>query len=433
MRRVAHAIRKVGLHNAAAATQRQQIGAVLVARASFAQSNVSLSTSPRPPRKAGARDPLPTPSLPPGLRAVLFDMLAQRLCSPTNPLPARGVYDVLANRSRIVAEFHYAKTPKRLSRQRVALAFLRRYNVLLHSLLFFSNNSQTWNITPEFHRLALLGESVLTNEVRGRLLKLFPDMAYTTLVQILQHLLAEKGLCAAFDRFHLTEVVGAKPSIARQLRSITAEQKCHMLCAVIGEMYWFVARTRPTDRTHNNALFPPSDVLILNVLCSHLLECIPAELIYHIVEPVVAEMKGVWVNEPMSLPAQLRLTPRTIGALSLNTVPLPRPAPTAATNAGDAQTTASITHAHKSAQSVRRTLTTTPDARFVKSFMRPQCNHRNFDHPRYQVLESDTVREVCALSSTKEIAANRGTEGALDSEAARVARVMELAKLALHQ
>lgn len=429
MKCVMQALRRLPLHDASGVTRHHGTVAQLVARASVSGCNAPLSSSPRPPRKRGSQAASPAAaaaSLPPDVRAALFDLLTQRLCSPTTPLPARGVYDVLTHRSRIVEEFHFAKTPRRLSHQRVALTFLRRYNVLLHSLLFFVPQSQTWNTTPEFQRLALFGESILAAEVRGRLLKLFPDVSYPVLVQTLQHLVGEEGLCAAFDRFDMTAIVGAKPPHARQLRSITPEQKCHMLCAVIGEMYWFVARTRPTDRTHNNALFPPSDVLILHVLCSHLLECIPAELIYHVVEPVVGDVRRVWVNEPMSLPSQLRLVPRTIGALSLNALPLPR------SSSLEKKPTPTTAAAHAEARSVRRALTPAPDTCFVKSYMQPRCNQRNFDRPQYQVLESDPVMEKCALSLTRQSAAGDvAAIGAVDDEAARTARAMELTKLAL--
>lgn len=361
-------------------------------------------------------------------QAALFDLLRQRLCSPTHPLPIRSVYDELANRSRVVEDFHFAKTSKRIARQCVALSFLRRYNVLLHSLYFFSENTQTWNITPQFERLALLGESILATEVRGRLLKLFPDIPFSLMVEVLNSAVGEDGLNRAFDRYNLKTIVGAKPQDRRSGSRFTSEQKCHMLCAVIGEMYWFVARTRPTDRTHNNAVFPPSDVLILHVLCAHLLECIPAELIYGLLEPVVAEVKKVWVNAPLSVPSQLRLIPRTIGALSLNAAPLPN----ASLNTDTAAQPGELRVKVREAQSARRPLSRTPDANFVKSYMQPAVNHRNFDSARYQVEETDDVVVKSVLTAKREPAP--GDVGVMPGgEAALAARAMELAKLALQQ
>ncbi|KPI86801.1 putative MP44 [Leptomonas seymouri] len=431
VRRVVQSLRRFPLANGNLATRSNETAASLAVRASLHECMASLHTSSinrslKPPKQ----EPHASTSAFFDVQREFFALLRQRLCSPTHPLPARKVYDELANRSRIVEEFHFSKTSRRLSHQRLALAFLRRYNVLLHSLLFFSENTQTWNTTPEFQRLALFGESILATEVRGRLLKLFPDVPFSVLVQAQSSIVGEKGLCLAFDRYELKAIVGAKPQEKRQRGKFTSEQKCHMFCAVIGEMHWFVARTRPTDRTHNNALFPPSDVLILHVLCAHLLECIPAELIYRMLEPIIADMKRVWVNEPMSLPSQLRLVPRTIGALSLNTVPLPNPAATSlATQEGS---TAPCQVKQKESQSVRRALTRSPETVFVKSFMQPTCNHRNFDGPHYQFSETDDVMEKCVLTTTPVKPPKDGGE-TLSSESAHITRAMELAKLAVQR
>lgn len=346
-------------------------------------------------------------------------LLTERLCSPTAPLPARDVYNELVNRSHVVEEFHFSKSTRRAARQRVALEFLRRYNVLLHGLLFYVRDTHTWNTTAEFHRLAMVGEAVLATEVRTRLLRLFPDMPYSTFSQSLPTIVGEEGLAAAFDRLQLQRIVGSKPTDERGGVLLSRAQKSHMLCAVIAEMYWFVARTRPTDLTHNNAMFPPSDVLILHVLCTHLVECIPAELIYSVVEPIVEEMKQVWINEPMSLPSQLRLTPRTICALSLNTVPLPR-----------AEAGPSSQERCQEAHSRQRALSASPDRRFVKSLMRPSLSARHAARPRFQILETDPALQRLPLAAERGVAA-ASVKCHPSDDAQYVARAMELARLAV--
>ncbi|KAG5501385.1 hypothetical protein JKF63_03197 [Porcisia hertigi] len=357
------------------------------------------------------------------LQNTLRSLLIERLCSPTQPLPAKDLYDELANRSRLVEEFHFSKTSRRRTRQRLALQFLRRYNVLLHGLLFYSEGTRTWNTTTEFHRLSILGESVLLTEVRTRLLKLFPAMPYAAYVQSLPHMVGEEALAAAFDRYEMQNIVGIRPPDKRHGAPLTQMQKSHMLCAVIAEMYWFTARTKPTDLTHNNALFPPSDVLILHVLSTHLLESVPAELIYNVLEPIVKDIKRVWVNEPMSLPSQLRLTPRTIGALSLNAVPL-APSPTVETDA-----VKTLQEKHREAHRQQRPLTPQPDKSLVKSFMRPSCNYRIFDGPRYQVLPSDN-HVVPPTLAQKPSSLPTSAVSTLGDDAGRGWRAIELAKMA---
>ncbi|KAG5475267.1 hypothetical protein LSCM1_03378 [Leishmania martiniquensis] len=357
------------------------------------------------------------------LRNALRSLLIERLCSPTQPLPAKHLYDELTNRSRLVEEFHFSKTSRRLTRQRLALQFLRRYNVLLHGLLFYSEGTRTWNTTSEFHRLAILGESVLITEVRTRLLKLFPTMPYAAYVESLPHMVGEEALAAAFDRYEMQSIVGVRPSNRRCGTRLTRVQKCHMLCAVIAEMYWFTARTKPTDLTHNNALFPPSDVLILHVLSTHLLENVPAELIYNVVEPILADIKRVWVNQPMSLPAQLCLTPRTVGALSLNAVPVAPPLIT------ESDAAKSLQEKHTEAHRRQHTLSREPDNSCVKSFMRPSLNYRIFDSPRYQILGSDN-RVAPLLLAQEQSSSPSSVVVTVGDDAESAARVIELAKMA---
>ncbi|CAJ1027646.1 hypothetical protein, conserved [Leishmania lindenbergi] len=367
--------------------------------------------------------PRTTLSLDVNLRRTLRSLLIERLCSPTQPLPAKRVYDELTNRSRLVEEFHFSKTSRRITRQRLALQFLRRYNVLLHGLLFYSESTHTWNTTTEFHRLAILGESVILTEVRTRLLKLFPAMPYAAYVQSLPHMVSEEALAAAFDRYEMQNIVGVRPPNRRSGTPLTRMQKSHMLCAVVAEMYWFTARTKPTDLTHNNALFPPSDVLILHVLSTHLLENVPAELIYNVVEPIVADIKRVWVNEPMSLPSQLRLTPRTVSSLSLNAIPV---APLSIT---EAEAVKLLQKKHKDAHRQQHTLTREPNNSCVKSFMRPSFNYRIFDGPRYQVLNSDN--RVAPLPLAQERSSLPASAVcAVSDDADSAARAMELAKMA---
>lgn len=311
-----------------------------------------------------------------GLR--LHALLKDRLTSPTEPLPANQIYTTLANPCRLIDEFTCAKTTRRLGRLRTSLGFLRRHNVLLHSLLFYVRETQTWNTTAGFGRLAFFGESLLRHEVRARTLRLFPSIDAPTYAALCGTALSEDALCGFFDQLYMKSLVGAKPDGRDRDWTLTKEQRCSMLCAMVAEMSWFASRTKATDRTHNNALFPPSDALILHVLCCHVLESLPAELIYAIVEPRVQRLKEVWMNEPMSIPAQLHLKPRTVGALSLSLVKRcisdeERRRKTEAQAASVCQPTLSSDRVVGS----------------VWSTMRPKWSFKRFDERRYQILNED--------------------------------------------
>ncbi|KEG15124.1 hypothetical protein DQ04_00181170 [Trypanosoma grayi] len=352
----------------------------------------------------------------------LFNLLKERLTSPTEPLPANQIYATIANPCRLIDEFACAKTTRRLSRLRTALGFLRRHNVLLHSLLFYAKETQSWNTTPEFGRLALFGESLLRHEVRARTLRLFPSIDSVMYASLTAAMVSEEALGTLFDRLLMKSLVGVKPEGKDRDWSLTAQQRSNMLCAMVGEMSWFASRTKATDRTHNNALFPPSDALILHVLCCHLLESLPAELIYAFVEPCVRRIKEVWVNEPMSIPQQLHLKPRTIGALSLSLLQRP------------------MSEEEKLRKTKAQTATVcqpslTPECLgSIRSTMRPRWNYKRFDEPRYQILEGDR-RCVVALRS---LPTSRKMEGPSAAAAADVVvltdeRRKELASAALER
>lgn len=133
-----------------------------------------------------------------------------------------------------------------------------------------------------------------------------------------QHHHCDNDLNSGSSRSRSTATASARLLLRQQRQryreslQLSPHQKASMLCAVLGELRWFGARTRPTHRTHNNAIFPPSDVLILHVLATHLVECLPAEMLLMALEPHLAAIQSQWQNFPMSLPTQLltRFTPQ---------------------------------------------------------------------------------------------------------------------------
>ncbi|CBH16984.1 MP44 [Trypanosoma brucei gambiense DAL972] len=345
----------------------------------------------------------------------IFELLKGRLTSPTEPLPIKQIYATIANPCRLVEEFTCAKTTRRLGRLHTALSFLRRHNVLLHSLLFHVKETQTWNTTPDFDRLALYGESSLRHEVRARTLRLFPGIDSETYAALTSSVLSEEALHGLFDRLLMKALVGEKPVGKMRDWSLTPNQCGQMLCAIVGEMSWFAARTKATDRTHNNALFPPSDALILHVLCCHVLESLPAELLYNVLEPKVQRIKENWVNEPMSIPEQLHLKPRTIGSLSLSLV-----AKLLTEEEGRRKEVA------VSAEKCQLSLTPERVIGSVRSTMLPRWNYKRFEERRYHILESDK-RQVLPLAMSP---VGRG-DVSLASEQMPDERRRELVALAL--
>jgi hypothetical protein len=117
--------------------------------------------------------------------------------------------------------------------------------------------------------------------------------------------LSVPALANLYDLADLGRLV--HPRAARELHPLSAQQKASLLLAIVAELRWFVARTKATDRTHNNALFPPSDVLVLHVLASHCVEAICGELVYGTLKPRLTALRTRWRNFDASLVSQLVL------------------------------------------------------------------------------------------------------------------------------
>lgn len=275
--------------------------------------------------------------------------LINKISSSTFPVPWNQIYLQTCNPFRLVKELHHTHFSRRRAKLVSGLKFLRTHNVLLHGLLFFVPQTETWNTTGEFSRLRQYGEAHLHAEVKTRLLKLLPDLPHDVYVELLaDHLFTEEMLSKIFDSLEMEKIVGSRPirpskfrikkkaitdanscdskthsnfsaedecrikqlqsqrKTYRQHYALTPHQKASMLCAVVGELKWFCARTKPTHRTHNNAIFPPSDVLILHVLAAHVTECIPSEMINSALWPHLFKLRVGWRNFSTSLPDQIK-------------------------------------------------------------------------------------------------------------------------------
>jgi len=134
--------------------------------------------------------------------------------------------------------------------------------------------------------------------------------------------LSDDALARVFDSCQMGRLVEAQ---GRRASPPTSLQKASMLKAVVCELFWFCERTRANDRTHNNALFPPSDVLILHVLAAHVVEALSGEMVFSQIEPIAsAARQRAWPRFSESQVHQvLKLSPKTPAAMSLADGPRP--------------------------------------------------------------------------------------------------------------
>lgn len=237
----------------------------------------------------------------------LIPMIMSRIFDESLPqLRLYSIFNSTTTAHHMLPE-HSGRNRRHARLQQVSkmLRFLLDHNVLLHAVVRFHPRTRTWNVTPSYPRLVTLGQSRIATEANLRVSKVFPNATLAQLQALEDAVLDPRLLASLFDTAGFNRLV--HPLEARQLYPLTVNQKATLLCAMLAELKWFVDRTRPTNRTHNNALFPPSDVLILHSLAVHSVECLMGELLWHLFESLVGKIARRWRNMDTSLVEQLDL------------------------------------------------------------------------------------------------------------------------------
>lgn len=236
---------------------------------------------------------------------MLSGVLRHLCLSPTRaPTRFCNMWGRFALRHKLLPEFVSHKSSRRRARTHLTLRFLHEHNVLLHSPLRAFNGQRGLRITPEFSRLALFGERLLRAEVNARLVKAMPRATASELASLLSAVVRRDTICAFYDKLELNGIISRAKDTSGRVKP-TPVEKASMYFAIIAELHWMVVKTKATDRTHNNALFPPSDALVIHVLSAHCVESMMVELIHFAVYPAVRRVLPAWRNVTESLPAQV--------------------------------------------------------------------------------------------------------------------------------
>lgn len=291
--------------------------------------------------------------------APFAEALRQRLSDRAlPPMEIRQLWTYQSTAHRLVEEFNVGPMSQRYARVAEMLRFLSDHNVLVHSLLRHGppgpqppptegnvilaggekrrpptarrrsdSAALTVRVSPEFRRLALVGESLYRSETTLRVARLFPLCSADLLVQMQQVLCEPGNLALLFDGLsaHTLGTPPSSDSCSAVVSGVAATQswfgslkgaddaKALFVYSTIAELNWFVVKTKATDRTHNNALFPPSDALILHVLAAHTVECLLSFLLVDQLLAVAQSLRqgGQWQNHTLSLPQQLKRDSRT--------------------------------------------------------------------------------------------------------------------------
>eukprot|EP00759_Apiculatamorpha_spiralis_P028008 PhF_6_TR30587/c0_g1_i2/m.44997 len=198
----------------------------------------------------------------------------------------------------LIREFDVKRDSTRRARIHDTIKFLHEHNVLLYSPYRWSEE-KFWVRTVDFAKCFLAGETVVRAAVIDRLARIFPNATADELHATTEVIMDIPAMSALYDVFQLNALL---PHPQRREHKVSPQMKRAMVLAMCGEMNWFVAKSRATDRSFNNTLFPPSDTLVVHVLCHHTIESLLLEVVHYNIQKILKENLNVWSDFRSKLP-----------------------------------------------------------------------------------------------------------------------------------
>jgi hypothetical protein len=319
--------------------------------------------------------------------------------SDSSAQPVDRLWFDLSNSMKLVDDFNHRREQRRHTSCASMLTFLADHNVLMHSAYYFDQSKRAWCVTPEFARLCLAGESLLRAEVSRRLANVFPELSYDELLALVSAASERENLLRASRCLRLECI--SRPWTLRRQHPLTEDMLIRSLYAVLAELNWFVVKTKATDRTHNNALFPPSDALILHVLSSHLVESILAQRPISLFLGELPALKERWSNPMRGRPERFLAAPRRSKRLDITTCPLAFEGPDVPC---DPQRTSKFVASPHLACAAGPTLAGSP-VHPITTGVAPKLNWARFDRLRLGKPEVSLQPQISLMSQKRPISA----------------------------
>ena len=199
----------------------------------------------------------------------------------------------------LIKDFDVKKDSKRRQRLHDVIKFLHQNNVILYSVYRWVEEKMHWARPVEFAKCLLAGEAILRSSVIDRFSRIFPRATAGEIKALTDSVMDFPAMSAMYDTLQLNSLL---PHPQRRTHKLTQVMKRALLIAMCGEMSWFVGKSRATDRAFNNALFPPSDTLVVHVLTHHAVEAIMIEVVHHYIQKIVKETLPIWSDFRGRLP-----------------------------------------------------------------------------------------------------------------------------------
>ncbi|EKG03343.1 RNA editing complex protein MP46, putative [Trypanosoma cruzi] len=218
-----------------------------------------------------------------------------------------------------IDEVTHKKEDRRRGRLASTIRHLQEQGILRHSIPTLSvdgDGVRSVVVTKDaFVNLMMVGESYAKQETVDRVARLMPRLEAVELSSVVQYILSKRRLARLFDELDMRRTLlndsatgdavegpsekrkNGESDFARECDDaaeetlrLRQEEKTVIIFSCLGELQMYSRQ----DRSHSVATRAAAEQLVLNVLGTHVMENIIAELVHTVLQTVVEEGTPVW-------------------------------------------------------------------------------------------------------------------------------------------
>ncbi|ESL11286.1 RNA editing complex protein MP46 [Trypanosoma rangeli SC58] len=219
-----------------------------------------------------------------------------------------------------IDEVTHKKEDRRRGRLASTIRHLQERGILCHSIPRLSadeNGASSVTVAEDvFVNLMLVGDGYAKQETVDRVARLMPRLGAVELSSVVQYILSKRRLARIFDELDMGQLIlrdaaaagdgvkthgeeekNRKSDFAKkgsgateQSLQLRQDEKTVILLSCLGELQMYSRQ----DRSHSVATKAAAEQLVLNVLGTHVMENIIAELVHAVLQTVVEEGTPVW-------------------------------------------------------------------------------------------------------------------------------------------
>lgn len=224
------------------------------------------------------------------------------------------------------------KEAKRRGRLMSSMTYLKEQGVIFHSLVHAAEGEPRQapcdtedvgdadlGVSTRFSSLLAVGTTFAQREVLDRVARLLPDAVGDEVTTIVDYVLCQRNLGHLFKLLNAQQLLA--PSV--RLQQLRSDTRAAMLLSILGELQLFSRQPRS-----RNVVDPATaDLLVLNVLATHVMDNVLSELTHVVLQKIVDEGTPVWAVYQEQLASEKRELQR-VPSLVLSPAPAaaaPRP------------------------------------------------------------------------------------------------------------